>query len=224
MSDNGIYPSLNEVSSLAKRAARGAGMNWGIAEEAANSVRWLTTQQLPGPALLAGLLDKQATLDIADVSPLIEQLPWVSAGDHVCPILAAAAFSDHQLWWKNPAHNCIDIVNLAYPLLMLPAVARVSASLGVWLQLSWDDVVISTDGKNTCLQGPATTQTASLTHRFRCIESQDMLLVNQTTRRQWVDRDSWKLLELYAYRSYAPATEESRRLGAGGSSELPDDV
>ena len=33
--------SLNEVAATAKKAARGAGYSWGMAEEAAAAVRWL---------------------------------------------------------------------------------------------------------------------------------------------------------------------------------------
>ena len=44
--------ALNEIEAMAKGAARGAGFDWGIAEETGQSVRWLAARGLPGPELL----------------------------------------------------------------------------------------------------------------------------------------------------------------------------
>ena len=48
--------SLNEMEATAKRAARGAGYSWGLAEEASKATRWLCTQGLDGAAELAHVL------------------------------------------------------------------------------------------------------------------------------------------------------------------------
>lgn len=48
--------SLNEVQVTAKKAARGAGYPWGIAEEAGQAARWLCSHGLDGCAALAGVL------------------------------------------------------------------------------------------------------------------------------------------------------------------------
>ena len=36
-----MHASLNEIESLCKKAARGAGMSWGLAEEAGKAAKWL---------------------------------------------------------------------------------------------------------------------------------------------------------------------------------------
>lgn len=215
MSDDEFRPSLNELTSLAKKAVRGSGMSWGIAEEAASSVRWLSAHKLPGPELLAGLLEKRGTFDVATLTPQISKQPWSCTGDHVCPLIAGAVFSDTAACWQDPSHDAIEVIDLAYPLLLLPAIAKVSAILGIWLQVSWDKVCISTDGKSACIQGPFDSLTATKTQRFRCTEANEMVTLVQADQRQPVDRDSWSLLETYAHLTYAPDTEESRRLGAG---------
>ncbi|NND22495.1 MAG: DUF3726 domain-containing protein, partial [Silicimonas sp.] len=38
--------SLNEVEATAKKAARGAGYPWGLAEEAAKATRWLCAHDI----------------------------------------------------------------------------------------------------------------------------------------------------------------------------------
>ncbi|MEL7259121.1 MAG: DUF3726 domain-containing protein, partial [Pseudomonadota bacterium] len=40
--------SLNEVESLARKAARGAGYSWGLAEEAGKATRWTCAAGWPG--------------------------------------------------------------------------------------------------------------------------------------------------------------------------------
>ncbi|MFK7858594.1 MAG: DUF3726 domain-containing protein [Granulosicoccus sp.] len=216
MPESEISPSLNEVASLAKRAVRGAGMSWGIAEEAASSVRWLTAHKLAGPALLARLLKKQAPRDNTSMSPATGSQGLTRKAHHTCPLLAAAEFSDTSAIWAHSKDACTEIPDLAYPLLMLPTIARVALRAGVWLQVSWDDMLISTDGQSVCIQGSLTMLTTEKTRQFRCVVADTMKSVPQTTQRQSVDKESWDLLESFAQRSYAPATEESRRLGAGG--------
>ena len=51
--------SLNEIESLALKAARGAGMSWGLAEEAAVAASWLAARSLPWAETLADLLAQQ---------------------------------------------------------------------------------------------------------------------------------------------------------------------
>ena len=48
--------SLNEVETLAAKAARGAGLPWGLAEDAAKAARWLAAFGLPWPETLLRLL------------------------------------------------------------------------------------------------------------------------------------------------------------------------
>ena len=52
-----LVVSSNEVDALAKKAAKGAGMPWGLAAEAGKATRWLADRGLPGPAVLADLLE-----------------------------------------------------------------------------------------------------------------------------------------------------------------------
>lgn len=50
--------SFGEVRALAVKAARGAGMSWGMAEEAGFACHWLEQHSLPGTDLLAKLLSR----------------------------------------------------------------------------------------------------------------------------------------------------------------------
>ena len=48
--------SLGETGALALKAARGAGMTWGLAEEASEAVVWLQARGLPGVSALCRYL------------------------------------------------------------------------------------------------------------------------------------------------------------------------
>lgn len=124
--------SLGELQALATKAARGAGLSWGLAQEAGWAVRWLEARGLPGAAALA------------------EALP-----DGAPQIPIGAALSDGALA-AAPAEM------VGHPLL-----------------------------RPFTEDAPATQTRAQLT------------------------RDVMRVLNRYASRTYAPATEASRLSGAG---------
>src|SRR4029078_635119 len=51
----GMIVSRNEIESLALKAARGAGMSWGLAEEASVGAGWLADSALPWAGTLTAL-------------------------------------------------------------------------------------------------------------------------------------------------------------------------
>lgn len=53
----GVKLSLGEVEALCKKAARGAGLPWGLAEEAGFAARWLSAHGFDGAGLLLADLE-----------------------------------------------------------------------------------------------------------------------------------------------------------------------
>ena len=49
--------SLNQIEQTTRKAARGAGLAWGLADETGRAVRWLHAHGLPGVAALADWLE-----------------------------------------------------------------------------------------------------------------------------------------------------------------------
>ncbi len=62
-----IDASLNEVEGLAGKAARGAGLAWGMAEETAKAARWLAACGLDWAPSLPALLAQHADWRLPDV-------------------------------------------------------------------------------------------------------------------------------------------------------------
>ncbi|MBR70973.1 MAG: hypothetical protein CMN51_08210 [SAR116 cluster bacterium] len=61
--------SLGETAALALKAARGAGMSWGLAEETAASVVWLHSRGLPGISALCSYLGQYLGQDLGQAAP-----------------------------------------------------------------------------------------------------------------------------------------------------------
>jgi hypothetical protein len=89
-----IVCSLNEVEMYGRRAARGAGMCWGLAEEAGKAARWLAERGLPGVPLLAGLLTSNEGRRYESMAPVIVAGHWRAADGNLCPVCSGAALRD----------------------------------------------------------------------------------------------------------------------------------
>lgn len=92
--------SIGEISALCAKAARGAGMSWGLAEEAGWAVRWLSRAGLPGADCLS--------LALTD-------------NDGLCPVTLGVAVAD------TGQFSLIETAGLvSEPLLVLPFLSRLA--------------------------------------------------------------------------------------------------
>lgn len=118
--------SVGEIAALSKKAARGAGLPWGLAEEAAWSVRWLCTHGLPGPEALALALTSK---------------------DGACPLATGAAMLDAG---ELALPTCL--VDVRAPLLILPFLSQMTPEGDAWL-VSANDITFAVGGLGTDLSG-----------------------------------------------------------------------
>jgi len=195
--------SLNEVEATARKAARGAGYSWGLAEEAGKATRWLCAQGLDGCASLAALLQEPRHA-IPQLNPGIWSAPGV-----LCPLVTGAALSDFA---AQLTEGPIRIVDVAHPQLLLPFAAGTARQMGTVLTLACDDLVAHTDGAGVDLiRIPSPPGTSDVTVSMD--GTMTGALPKQT--RATPDPAIWDVLTAFAARTYAPATDASRRLGAG---------
>ena len=108
--------SLAEIRALATKAARGAGLEWGLAEEAGYAVAWLEARCAPGTQALASWLEVTGEMD----------------AEH-CPIRIGAALVDAG---KPPEHG--HELAVCQPMLLAPFLAQFAVPERVYA-LSWDD-------------------------------------------------------------------------------------
>ena len=124
--------SLNEVESVCTRAARGAGMSWGLAEEAGYAAGWLVSRGFDGASLLARHLRNARGKSWQDICPVVNPGEWrtMNAGQALCPIALGATLSDHldvDGTLLNGAGLCVIEVNS--PVLVLPFLAMAANAL-----------------------------------------------------------------------------------------------
>lgn len=215
--------SLNEIEALGKRAARGAGLDWGIAEEAGKAARWLTAHGLPGPELLAELLTRNEDKSYGELAPVSVDGVWKARSGALCPLIAGAALSDRAA--ELAAGHEIVLGSIAFPLLLAPYAACGARSRGAPVELSWSDVTltIAPDG-GLAVEGEISAVTARTVETVRCRPTtRDAVTPLPGGVGRAVDAETWSRLNAFAHRTFAPATEASRALGAGGAGLVDSD-
>ena len=118
--------TLSEIDTTSKRAAKGAGFSWGIAEEVGKNMRLLELFGLPGIKNLNQFLKDYKEKQFQKVT-LISDTNNANKYPY-CPIILGVNFID-QVNLLDKKIN-IQISNVAFPLLFLPFVSRASEMIG----------------------------------------------------------------------------------------------
>ncbi len=206
--------SLNEIEATCRKAARGAGFSWGLAEEAGKAARWLTEQGHPGANLIARLLIRHDGIAMSQLAPVRTEGVWAAPGGMLCPIIAGTALSDRAALVVNVGE--LTIGQIAVPL-VLCYFAR--ALLGPDIQsvnLSWDraqatvtEIGLHVTGAPAAVHAEST-QTVSIKANLAAFAMQIPPPSDRSVSAKTVVQ-----LQAFAQRTYAPATDLSRSAGAG---------
>ena len=213
--------SLNEIEALSKRAARGAGLSWGMSEEAAKATRWLASHGLSGAGMLADVLTQNDGAPHKDLAPMSLSGVWKARSGRLSPLISGAALNDCS--GRLAADQSIEMHNVSHPLLVVPFAAWAAIHIKAPVAVSWLDSRFKTDGFGLWIDGPIdqieTTQPVELTCTRATHRDDPIALPGQ---RGNVSELSWARLNAFAHRTYTPATEESRNLGAGAGASDND--
>ncbi len=231
--------SLNEVAVTAAKAVRGCGHPVGVADDMGFAVSWLCEHELPGvTVLLSALADSTVAPPVVERSGAGLQLR--GADDAPLSTLAVAASVIELAVAGDPGRRSITVDSLTHPLLMVPFVARYgSGRLTVrWSTRNGHVVVESQTGETgetgeLCLRARSTAVFADdLAHDvivgFEVVAPIDdgppvavsAVEMQAAAKRTLgtgcaVGDDEWERLGRLAWRTYVPASDESRLRGAG---------
>lgn len=202
--------SLNEVESLSLKAARGAGMSWGLAEEAAHAARWLAARGWAWDRSLVVLLGRREQI----AAPMLAGHGIRSSrqGFAICPIHAGAAMAD--LLHVDQSITLYDVLS---PIWLVPfAYRRTIEHRSV--ELTWASGACSINAGGAIGAEPPGIQDASLD--WIRVELKASVLspdVPQLSTQPDVPADpaAWSALEQWAARTYVAASLQSRLAGAG---------
>ena len=207
--------SLNEIEAMGKRAARGAGLPWGLAEEAGKAARWLTVRGLPGADQLADILTRNDKRDYADLAPQAVDGIWQAPAGRLCPLITGAALCDRAAEIANG--RLIELGKTAQPLLLVPYVAGAAKLTGAAITIAWNEVTVTLSSDGERIDGDRRSLAARSTARVRCRLADQMIGPAEQVHEPVapVDAATWSQLSAFAQRTFAPATEASRLAGAG---------
>jgi Protein of unknown function (DUF3726) len=202
--------SLNEIETTVLKAARGAGMAWGLAEEAAQAARWLAARRLDFEPLFVLLFETEAwrfdiRLDSRSLSPL-------AAGGCACPIRAGACLSDLDDMLP------VRIERPLCPLLLAPFAARSNKSL----ELAWKGATLRFNAGGVASpprQAPALHVASAEAAELRLAGAADASAALLTPREGGlaINVAAWSKLQNFEAKTYVPASLESQLRGAGAA-------
>lgn len=144
--DSEIFISRGEVEALCMKAARGAGMEWGLAEEAGFSVGWLWAHGVDGTQVLLDHLLTLQTLSGQNRSLMIMKGSWQGQEEaKLCPIFLGAALSDYLGLPEGLVMSGRLMVGpVSQPLLLLPFLASIAKRLNRSVHLAGQGAYVTT--------------------------------------------------------------------------------
>jgi len=126
--------SFSEIDTTVKRASKGVGFSWGVAEEVGKNIRLLEMFGLPGLKNLNQYFKNIKQKKFQNLSLISKEntskIPY-------CPIVAGTSFIDQI----NLAEEQKEIIieNMGFPILFLPFLSRASEIIGKRIFMNIDD-------------------------------------------------------------------------------------
>lgn len=210
--------SLSEIDALCRKAARGAGYGWGMAEEAGRSARWLAAYGFQGPeALAAWLRARQA--DACLHLPTLQDGVW-QASRGICPLTAGTLINDRES--QLLSGRGFEMSQVQQPMLMLSMVARIveNRDCTIIFSVGDHDITCAAQGIVCSDNFPWDKARADVSCHLAEEETASMdETVEPASQSRAVDDGACDILLELAHRTYAPATEASRAGAGAGTSD-----
>lgn len=204
--------SLAEVHATVRKAGRGAGAPWGVADEGAWVTRTLCAFGFDGCAAVRASLENGARLEPTGMVPLTLTDEWQAEPGPACAVLSGIALADGA---SRHVGRPLKLARVAAPLLLLPFMMRAAAQRGEVLQATWPGALATTDGKILSFEGTESHRAQPVLIAPGPDLGPDLGTARPRISRAQPDPETWGFLEALAANTYAPDTEESRLSGAG---------
>ena len=135
----------SEIITVSKRAAKASGFSWGVAEEIGKNINLLEMFNLSGIENFNQYLKEKDSLNLEikfDIAKLSS-----SNSSVCCPIFLGIYLLDNSN--KVLDLKKLKLSRLAYPLIFLPFMQRISYNIGKSICLNFDDVQLELHLDNT---------------------------------------------------------------------------
>jgi hypothetical protein len=196
--------SFNELDAMVRKAFRGAGYHWGEAEEAGKAALWLARHGFDVALPLLALMRQADECGMAALRT-----------GALCPVCVGTALADRAQ--ELGTRGELEFTGLLSPMVLLPFAAAASTAAGCPLAIAWEGCDIFVDG--------AEIQTGAIDGLAKPSAEVRLRVMPRGHRIAWpamapahsasVEPVSWDALNAYAFRTYVPASDQSRIAGAG---------
>ena len=201
--------TLSEIDTTSKRATRGAGFSWGIAEEVGKNMRLLELYGLPGIKNLNKFLKDYKEKQFQKIT-LISETNYASKNPF-CPITLGTNFID-QVNLLDKKLN-IQISNLAFPILFIPFVSRASEIVGKKIFLKVDDKEFLFNLNQSIYSNYL---------KNEILENCNNIKISFLENNNLFNEDEWKELYKLSENTFVEETE-SLKIGAAGAGLTDND-
>lgn len=208
--------SLSEIEALAMKAARGAGMSWGMAEEAGFAARLLAAQGVPGAELLLRHLETLAGTDWSAVAPVVTGQSFTAPGPRaLCPIALGAALADRASLLTGE----IKAGPVACPALILPFAAAVARAKGGAVQVAWNGCRVTMGATGILSVDGADGLDAARCEGLTLVPCAPCAANWPETPATTIALQDLRRLDGYALQTTVPASEKSRQGAGAGTTD-----
>lgn len=204
--DHAARFSQSEIQAICTKAARGAGLNWGMAEEAGFAARRLSEVGLPGPELLLRYLEGPR-----GATPRPDGRIWKASEDRsCCPLATGAALSDRARLLDWGDSGSLTIRGIAYPALVLAFVQTISGVQNRAMRIAWRgfEALVGPTGLSYDPASPALGVAEAEMVALGPAAAQPPARLPETGRE--VALDVWRRLDRLSLLTTVPATDSSR--------------
>ncbi len=201
--------SLSEIDTVSKRATRGAGYDWGIAEEVGKNIRMLEMLGIAGIKNLNHYYKIKVKKNFEKIS-LIDKENKKKRLEY-CPIIAGVSFLDQVRSLENLSE--IKFENIAFPILFLPFVSRASEIVG-------RKILLKVDNRNFLLNYNTSIYSNSLNEGVTTIGNN--VVVKFLENLDSFEENEWKELYTLSEKTFVEENE-SLKQGAAGAGLTDND-
>lgn len=226
--------SRSEVESLTLKAARGAGMSWGLAEEAGFACGWLAARGLDGTGALALHLQQVQGIEWQQRGLSLKFEEWLTHWRErlICPVWLGATLSDFACADQALfSFRGLRLGKVSYPYLLIPFIAIIAVDLKKTLSIQLDNchVFIDSDsrvaGDLGCVHSIEistviiTDISENAASDISCWQNCSIEAQAQRRRVSAVAEDAFQLLQQFALRTTVPSSIDSRANAGACSSD-----
>ena len=192
--------SLSEIDTTSKRASKGAGFSWGVAEEIGKGVRSLELFGLPGIKNLNLYLNKIGI----NHPKKIHQIGKENKDKELCPIYCGIAFLDQCQ--KIETLKKIKFYNVNYPILIIPFISKASEILG-------KKILINLKNSSLLMNYNKSILLKNLGEEI--IEAADEISIEFLENKNLFSDHEWKELYKLSEKTFVEESESLKTKGAG---------